>query len=200
MALHGAVILSADTQLFVRLTKSDPFWITDRSSKGRSRVSSAPFLAHPSVHQCGDDPSFTQVLDNAGAVSRRQLQDLNLLRCPVQSKIGSVVELQHMEASCSACSNKNFLTILPGSCSKRLCLTREKGWVLRNLLLWWCWWFTLSLWPYTKLPWHKRHTHNTFRLLQLHWNRFQASKESTPTLTPHGNAVALSHVLKWLVD
>lgn len=45
------------------------------------------------IHQHGDGPSFTQVLDNAGAASRRQLQDLKLLRCLVQSKAGLMVEL-----------------------------------------------------------------------------------------------------------
>lgn len=117
-------VLSADTQLFVSLTKSDPFWIAGRSNTGSSRVPSAPLLAHPSAQGW---PQLYTVLENAGAVSRRQLQDLELLRCPVQSKAGLVVEHQHMQSSCSACSKKNLLTVLPRSCSKRLCLPREKG-------------------------------------------------------------------------
>lgn len=108
-------VLSADVQLFASLTKPDPSWIAGISSTSLH------------IHQHGDDPSFTQVLESAGAVSRRQLQDLKLLRCPVQSKAGVMVELQHTQASCSVCFNKNLLTALPRSCSKRSCLTREKG-------------------------------------------------------------------------
>lgn len=184
------------------LTKSDPFWTAGRSNTGSSREQcSSPCISismemSPALHKC------LRVLGQCPEGNYRTCSYLQLHRYPVQSTAGLVLELQHMQGSCSACSNKNFLTILPRLCSRRLCLTREKGFEYWELCC--CGdvddsHSVCGLTPYCHGT-NVTHTSDTIRLLQSHWNRFQSSKEHTPTLTSHGKALGLSHLLKRLVD
>lgn len=158
---------------------------------------SAPLLAHPSTW--GWLQLYTSAWDCWGSVQKATTElEVTEMSCANQSRVGGWTSthasllLSLLEKSPHCSPKVEWQEIVSHK--------RESFWVLRNVLLWWCWWFTLSLWPYTWLPWPRNHTHTTIRLLQLHWNRFQASKEGTPTPTSHGNAVGLSHVLKRLVN
>lgn len=183
------------------LTKSDPFWVAGRSNTGSSRVSSAPLLARgcSSLSARGWPQLYTSARE-CWAVSRRQLQDLKLLRCPMQSKAGLVVELQHMQASCPACSNKNLLTVLPRLCSKRLCLTREKGFEYSELCCCGDVDDSRLVCGLTPNCHGTKVTHMTPSDSCSYPGIDSKTARNTPTLTSHGKAVGLSHVLKWLVD
>ena len=89
-------VAAAAIQMFVGLTKSDPFWIAGGCQGAAGYL--VPLSLH--VHQHGDGSSFPHVHESARAAPRRQLQDLkSKLRSPVQSKAGLLVELQHVQAS-----------------------------------------------------------------------------------------------------
>lgn len=89
-------VAAADTQMFVGLTKSAPFWIAGRCQGAAGY--SVPISSH--VRQRGDSHSFQQEHESTRAASGRQLQDLkSKLRSTVQSKAGLLVELKHMQAS-----------------------------------------------------------------------------------------------------
>lgn len=88
-------VAAADTQMFVALTKSAPFWIAGRCQGAAGY--SVPLSSQVPQHR--DGPSFLQVHKSTRAASGRQPQDLNSkLRSPVQSKAKLLVELQQVQA------------------------------------------------------------------------------------------------------
>lgn len=191
-------VLSADTQLFVSLTKSDPFWIAGRSNTGSRRV---PVLLSLHIHQHRDDPSFTQCLRMLGQCPEGNYRTWSYWDVLCKAKQGWWLNVNTCNPPAQLVPRKISLLFSQGRVA-RDCVSQERK-VLRikecvavvMLVI-----HTQSVALHLTTVAQTSHTHSTIRLLQLHCNRFRASKAHTPTLTFHGNAVGISHVLKWLVD
>lgn len=149
MDLHGTVRCSCHWYRNFYGFIEDCSFLDCRQGPGSQQGTQCPF-PHTSIstwmatafHKCVGAPQ-----QHPGGNYRTWTPTWDLL-CKAQQ--GCWLNFNMCKPPCSVHSNKNLLTALPRSCHERFCLTGF--WVLRNLLLWWCWWFTLSLWLYTKLP------------------------------------------------
>lgn len=160
MALHGALDVAAtDKQMFVGLTKSDPFW-----TAGRCQAAQGTRCPSPCTSICsGMAAAFCNCM-RAPEQHLGRLEVQTEISCTKQSRVAGW-NFNTYKPPCLVHSNKNLLSTLPQLCNKRFCLTRDKGFkksVAVVMLM-----IHLSLWLYTQLLWHKRHTHNTIRLLHL---------------------------------